>query len=324
GSALPAARAGQFLVLKLPVEPAQPPLLRSYSLSGAPADAAYRVSIKHESRGAASTFVHDHVMPGDRIECSAPRGNFALLPGERPVVLLSAGIGATPLLAMLHALAATASSREVWWLHGARNRTSHAFAQESRHLLGALPRSRSCIAYSRPAAEDRLGQDYDAPGRLSVPLFERLGVPPDADFYLCGPASFLQQLSAALITWGAAAERLHTEVFGSQGSLTPGIATRATSAVHPPEQPAPAGPRVTFVRSGLSVVCGAQFANLLELAEACDVPAKWACRTGVCHTCECMLIDGAVAYRPDPLDPPAPGNVLICCSRPVRDIEIDL
>ncbi|MEO8123415.1 MAG: MOSC and FAD-binding oxidoreductase domain-containing protein [Burkholderiales bacterium] len=324
GSALPAARAGQFLVLRLPVEAEKPPLLRSYSLSGAPAGAAYRVSIKHESHGVASAFLRDHVAPGDSVECSAPRGNFALLPGDQPVVLLSAGIGVTPMMAMLHALAAAASTREVWWLHGARDRYSHPFAQESRHLLSTLARSRSCIAYSRPTAGDRLGEDYDAPGRLTVPLLERLGVPLSADFYLCGPPSFMQQLTAALATRGVAAGRLHTESFGSQGWLTPGIAARATRAPHPPAQASQAGPRVTFVRSGLSVSCGAEFANLLELAEACDVPVKWACRTGVCHTCECMLIGGAVTYDPDPLEPPAPGNVLTCCSLPVRDIEIDL
>lgn len=324
GSALPDARAGQFLVLKLPVEADKPPLLRSYSLSGAPAGAAYRVSIKHESDGVASAFLRDHVAPGDSVECSAPRGSFALLSGDQPVVLLSAGIGVTPMLAMLHALAAAASTREVWWLYGARNRCSHPFANESRRLLGALARGRSCIAYSRPTATDRIGEDYDAPGRLTVPLFERLGVPPNADFYLCGPPSFMQQLTAALTTWGVTAERLHIEVFGSQGWLTPGIALRTPRAVHPPVQASQVGARVTFVRSGLSVRFGAPFANLLELAEACDVPVKWACRTGVCHTCECMLIGGAVAYDPEPLEPPAPGNVLTCCSRPLQDIEIDL
>ncbi len=323
-SALPAALPGQFLVLKLPVEPEKPPILRSYSMSGAPGGDAYRVSIKHQSNGTASTFLRDRVIVGDSLGCSAPRGSFTLRPGDEPVALLSAGIGATPVLAMLHALVSTASSREVWWLYGARNRNGHPFARESRRLLGALKRSRTCITYSRPAPEDRLGEDYDAPGRLTVPLFDRLGVPRRASFYLCGPPSFLGDLIAGLKAWGVANDRLHTEIFGSQGWLTPGIAAREKRAARRPAQSSGSGPLVTFVRSGITVACGPEFWNLLELAEACDVPVKWSCRTGVCHTCECMLIGGSVAYRPDPLDPPAQGNVLTCCSRPVRDIEIDL
>ena len=324
GGVLPAALPGQFVVLKLPVEADKPPVLRSYSLSGPPGAGAYRISIKQERHGTAGMFLRDHVAPGDSIDCSAPRGSFTLQPGDEPIVLVGAGIGATPLLAMLHSLSANASFREVWWLYGARNRGTHPFALESHRLLGALAHACRCIAYSRATEQDRLGKDYDVPGRLSVALFDRLGVPRNADFYLCGPQSFLDELSAGLKAWGVAGDRLHTEVFGSQGWLTPGIAARERVPPHLPAQPSIGGPRVSFVRSGISVDFGTNYANLLELAEACDVPVKWACRTGVCHTCECMLIDGAVAYGPDPLEPPAPGNVLTCCSRPVRDIEIDL
>jgi ferredoxin-NADP reductase len=324
GSALAAALPGQFLVLKLPVEPGEPPIVRSYSMSGAPGGDTYRISIKPENHGTASTFLSNRASVGDHLECSAPRGSFTLRPGNEPVVLLSAGIGATPVLAMLHALVSAASSREVWWLYGTHNRDGHPFARESRSLLGALARSRAFIAYSRPSPEDRLGEDYDSPGRLSVPLLDRLGVPRGADFYLCGPPSFLEDLSVGLKAWGVATDRLHTEIFGSQGWLTPGMSAREKRPAHPPAQASISGPRVTFVRSGITVACGPEFASLLELAEACDVPVKWACRTGVCHTCECMLIDGSVAYQPDPLEPPAPGNVLTCCSQPLRDIEIDL
>ena len=163
-SPLPASRPGQFLVLKLHIKPEEPPILRNYSMSGAPGAGTYRVSIKHESNGVASTFLHNHVTVGDIFDVSAPRGSFTLRPGDEPVVLLSAGIGATPVLAMLHALASAASQREVWWLYGARNRNDHPFAKESRQLLKALAHSRSYIAYSKPGPEDRLGEDYDGPG----------------------------------------------------------------------------------------------------------------------------------------------------------------
>ncbi len=324
GSRLPAALPGQFLVLKLPTGAEKQPVYRSYSLSGAPDGDAYRISVKHESKGRASTFLNNSAVTGDRIECSAPRGSFTLRPGKEPVVFLGAGIGATPLLAMLHALASAASTREVWWLYGARDRSSHPFAEESRKLLAALTGSRICVAYSRPSAQDRPGEDYDVAGRLTGALLGRLRVPRDASFYLCGPKTFLADLTAALKARGVSPERLHTEIFGPQGWLTPGITARQRPAAHLPARASVSGPRVNFVRSGITAACGPEFASLLELAEACDVPVQWSCRTGVCHTCECMLINGSVAYRPDPLEPPAPGNVLTCCSRPLQDIEIDL
>ena len=323
-SSLPAALPGQFLVLRLQVKPDLPPILRTYSMSGAPGANAYRVSIKHDTNGVASTFLRDHIAVGDCLDVSAPRGTFTLRPGDGPVVLLSAGIGATPMLAMLHALVSAASPREVWWLYGTRNRNDHPFVRESRGLLKTLGRSRSYVVYSRPSPEDRLGEDYDGPGHLSVRLFDQLGMPHSADFYLCGPPPFLSDLTAGFKAWGVVVNRLHTEIFGPEESLSPGIAARQTRPVHLPRGAAGPGPQVTFIRSGITVPWGPGFQSLLEIAEACDVPVRWSCRTGVCHTCECALIGGAVVYQPEPLEPPAEGNALICCSQPLKDVAIDL
>jgi ferredoxin-NADP reductase/MOSC domain-containing protein YiiM/ferredoxin len=324
GSPLPAALPGQFLVLRLRIGPELPPVLRNYSMSGEPGAAAYRISVKREVNGVGSTYLHDRCHEGDILEVSAPRGNFTLRPGEGPVVLLSAGIGATPVLAMLHALASAASGREIWWLYGARDRNDHPFAEESRALLRRLPRSRSYIAYSRPGPEDRPGKDYDSAGRLSAPALPSLGVPRSADFYICGPPSFLDSFTADLEAWGVAAERIHTEIFGPAKSLTPGIAPSPRRPAHPPPGTPGTGPEVSFVRSGLTVPWSSACQSLLELAEACDIPVRWSCRTGVCHTCESALIGGEVGYQPDPLEPPAKGNVLICCAQPKVDVEIDL
>jgi ferredoxin-NADP reductase/MOSC domain-containing protein YiiM len=323
-SPLPASRPGQFLVLKLQIRPGEPPILRNYSISGEPGAGTYRVSIKQEMNGVASSFLCSHVAVGNTFDVSAPRGSFTLESGDEPVVLLSAGIGATPVLAMLHALASAASRREVWWLYGARNRNDHPFAKESRQLLKALARSRSYVAYSKPSPDDRLGEDYDGLGHLSVALLDRIGVPRSADFYLCGPTHFLSEFSTGLKAWGAAVGQLHTEIFGPEESVTPGIAARQRLPPHQPPGPAGPGPLITFVRSGITVSWAPNFRSLLELAEACDVQVKWSCRTGVCHTCECALIGGSVVYQPDPLEPPAQGNVLTCCSQPLKDVEIDL
>jgi ferredoxin-NADP reductase len=255
---------------------------------------------------------------------AAPRGSFTLRSGDGPAVFLSAGIGATPVLAMLHALGAAKSPRQIWWLHGARDRGEHAFAEEVRTALKLLPHARSHIRYSVPGGGDRLGVDFDAPGRLGAPLLAELGVPRDADFYLCGPAVFMADLSAGLTAWGAPSNRIHTEMFGAGPSLTPGIAATVQNTPHPPTGPAGSGPLVSFARSGLNVRWDSTFQSLLELAEACDVPVRWACRSGVCHNCETALVAGAVSYLLDPVDPPAADNVLICCSQPKADIVIDL
>src|SRR5215472_11870092 len=143
GRPLVAAEPGQFVVLRLRPNPNAPPVLRSYSLSDGPSTDHYRVSIKQELNGMGSTYVHKHVRVGDVLDVSAPRGDFTLHPGERPVVLLSAGVGATPVLSMLHSLAIQKSAREVWWLYGARSGKDHPFAQESRELVQALQRSQS-------------------------------------------------------------------------------------------------------------------------------------------------------------------------------------
>src|SRR5438128_8896410 len=219
---LAAALPGQFVVLRLRPRPDGAPLLRNYSLSDTPGAVHYRVSVKQEVNGAASTYVHNQVHVGDVLEVSAPRGTFTFRQSLRPVVLLSAGVGATPVLAMLHALAAEASPREVWWLFGARNRDEHPFAQESRRSLQSLLHSRSYILYSRPGPQDQPGQDFDAPGHLSVTVLEEIGVPREADFYLCGPPAFLRDLTSGLAAWGVSAERMHTEIFGPTPSITPG------------------------------------------------------------------------------------------------------
>ena len=323
GQALATPLPGQFIVLRLHPDPATAPLLRSYSLSSAPAADHYRISIKHEVNGTASGYLRDRIRVGDCLEVSAPRGTFTLGSCERAAVLLSVGVGVTPVLAMLHTLAAARSTREVWWLYGARNAAEHPFVRECDELLRQLPRSCRYILYSQASASEPSGGNFDARGHLGADVLTRLGVPTEADFYLCGPVGFMQDLTRSLLSLGVPPSRIHSEIFGPEGSSTPGISEQRPSP-HAPAGPAGKGPRISFARSGLSVDWDARFQNLLELSEACDVPVRWSCRTGVCHNCEVALIGGSVTYEPEPLDPPAIGNLLICCSRPDGDLVIDL
>jgi ferredoxin-NADP reductase/MOSC domain-containing protein YiiM len=323
GQPLPAFQAGQFVVLRMLVDPGKPPLLRSYSLSDLPAADHFRISVKSELNGIGSSFLCNRAREGYVLDVSAPRGSFTLRSGQSPAVLLSAGVGATPMMSMLHTLAAERSQREIWWIYGARNSVEHPFAEESRSLLKQLSRGREYIVYSRPAASDQVGTDFDAPGHIDTALLERIGVSQGSDFYLCGPSSFLQNMRDGLRNWVVLAENVRTEIFGSLEAITPGMA-QAVHTPHLPQGPPGSGPPVSFARSGITTAWDPKFASLLELAEACDVPVRWSCRIGVCHTCMTGLIDGSISYNPEPLERPTSGNVLICCSQPNSGVTLDL
>ena len=282
------------------------------------------MSVKRETHGLVSGFVHSTFRAGAIVEVAAPRGNFVLRDGATPVLLISAGIGATPVLAMLHALADNGSGREVWWLHGARNSAEHPFAAEVRDLLARLPHARAEICYSAPLPTDRIGREYTRSGRLAADVLQHLAIPADGQAYVCGPQRFMDDIRSSLIDLGLPAAQIATEVFGAGAAITPGIAAGPVVPPHQPPGDPGSGPEITFARSGLTAKWQDGAGSLLEFAEACDVPTRWSCRTGICHTCESGLLAGWVSYDPQPIDLPADGNVLICCATPRGELEIDL
>lgn len=325
GQLLPTSLPGQYVVLRLKMSADRAPLFRSYSLSGTVSNERYRISIKVEPDGAAGNWLQKHVQLGDALDVSSPRGSFVLESGDWPVVLLSAGIGATPVVAMLHTLAEARATRQVLWIHAARDGEHHPFAGEVRRLLQTLPRARSYICYSKPGLGDKLGKDFDAAGHLSQSVFEEVGLPHGAAVYLCGPARFMAEMKEALAGSGLPRERIHAEFFNGGESMTPGVVDKGTPTSHLPKDDAGTGLLVSFARSGIAAHWnGSAYQSLLELAEACDVPVRWSCRTGVCHNCESGLVSGKVIYDPEPLDAPAQGNFLICCSQPIGDVVLDL
>jgi len=325
GSILPSWVAGQHVAVRLPVQSVSSPVVRSYSLCGPQDGGTFRIAVKNEG-GVGSRYMNECVRVGDSLATSAPRGTFTLRPGSNPVVLLSAGIGITPLLAMLKALATgeRKDSRELWWIHSARCGTQYSFAEESRTLLGTMKLAHRCILYTSPLERDRFGEDYDVRGRLTAAVLQGLSMPADADFYLCGPAAFLTDVQAMLGRLGIEAGRVHLEHFGPVPSLRPGVVAGDHKSPHVPDGLPGSGPAVTFIRSGLTVNWNPRLTSLLELAEACSVPVRWSCRTGVCHNCESGLMDGQVRYSPQPLDPPPAGTILICCAQPDSALELDL
>jgi ferredoxin-NADP reductase/MOSC domain-containing protein YiiM/ferredoxin len=318
----PSVQAGQYLTVRLRPDPDTPPLTRSYSLSDLPGERGYRISVKRD--GAASRYLHEHVKVGDLLDAAAPRGSFVLRDGTRPVVLISGGVGATPVLAMLHALAGEHSTRPVWWVHGARSREEHAFGAEVDALLGGLGDGHRMVAYSQPGAGDGLGSDYDVSGRLDLAVLDRAEVPKDADYYLCGPEGFMRAISAALTARGVQPEHIATEAFGAVAVSASGLVKDGDRPPHPPDGAPGSGPIVTFVKSNLAIPWDDRYPSLLDFAEACDVPVGFGCRHGVCHNCESGLVAGAVAYDTEPLEQPAGGRVLVCCSRPASELALDL
>jgi len=323
GSALPPALAGQYLTVRLVVGSGET-VVRSYSLSGPPGAPGYRISVKREAHGLASRQIHTAVAVGQAIEVAAPRGTFTLAPASTPVLLASAGVGVTPVLAMLYALVAEGSTRPVWWVHGARNGSEHPFAAEARGLLAQLPDAHAQICYSAPSPSDRLDEPDVIEGHVTGDVVARLGVPVDAELYVCGPERFMAELSTALTALGFDPTRLKTETFGTLGAITPGLVAAPDGPPRLPDGPAGTGPAVTFARSGLTARWDDGYGSLLELAEACRVTVRWSCRTGVCHTCETGLLSGSIDYEPEPIDRPAPGNVLVCCARPREPLVVDL
>ena len=322
GAPLPPWRPGQSIAVRVSREDTHETLIRNYSLSNWSGAGNYRISVKRETHGAASAYIHSHVKVGDILEVAAPRGAFFLTEAESPVILMSAGVGVTPVLSMLHTLAAIDSARQVWWLHAARDQSQQPFAVESRALLDQLSDSHVRVFYSRPEPAGQLPADAER-GRLSATAIAELGLPRTGDAYLCGPASFMADVTAGLTELGFEHAQIHTETFGATAALTPGIAATAVPP-HLPAGPPGTGPQVQFARSGITAPYGPPAGSLLEFAEACDVPAQWSCRTGVCHNCETALISGAVDYTLEPLEPPAPGNILLCCSQPAEPVVVDL
>jgi ferredoxin-NADP reductase/MOSC domain-containing protein YiiM len=319
---LPAARAGQYLTLRL-AGAGQPAPVRSYSLSSAPDADPYRISVKQERHGTASSYLCRRLRAGAILDVAAPRGDFILDAGSGPVLLISAGIGVTPVLSMLHELAGQHSPRNIWWIHGARRPQEHPFAAEAHALLVALPHAHGHVFYSAATPSER-HRAHAVAGHITNDRLTGLGIPASATAYICGPASFMTDVQHALTALGIDPAGIHAELFGARSPINPGLTGQNGRPPHPPPGPPGTGPLVTFARSGISAPFAEERRSVLEFADACDVPTRWSCRTGVCHTCTTQLLSGDVSYSPAPLEPPADGEVLICCARPDTDIVLDL
>ena len=318
GQPLPAYEPGQFLPIRLAIPGQSTPVTRVYTLSDAPYKDYYRLSIKRE--GLASQFFHDQVQAGVQIEAMAPRGKFTLdQSSDRPVVLISAGVGITPMVAIATFIIEedlrTRSSRlrPIYFIHGTRNGKVHAFGGAIRQLAETHPSVTAHIRYSHPEDGDQLGTDYDSEGHVDLALLKQVLPFDDFDFYLCGPQPFMQSLYDGLTATGIRSERIHYESFGPATVLAQTTAPDPSKAVGKMAS----GPvNVRFAKSEIDVEWTPDSGTLLELAEANGLSPAFSCRTGLCGVCASRLQCGTVDYTEEPTAHFAEDEVLICCSTP--------
>jgi uncharacterized protein len=319
GKPLADYQPGQFLTVRLTMPDQHAPVARIYTLSDAPNGEHFRLSIKREcTDGAVSNYMHDHVQRGFRLEAMAPRGKFVLdQSSDRSVVLISAGVGVTPMIAMLNYLVAegerTQKFRPVHFIHGARNGRSVAFADHVRELAAAHDGLTVHIRLSQPDENDVLNQTHDSEGRIELELLKTVLPFDDHDFYLCGPNAFMQDVHDGLTSVGVRVDRIHYESFGPATVLQ-----RVTAkSPHQSASETASGPvKVAFGTSGIESQWLPDKGTLLDLAEAAGLNPAFSCRSGVCGTCATRVLCGAIDYIEEPGHPVADNEVLICCASP--------
>ena len=301
GGPLPPFKPGQFLTFRLDIPGQSKPLTRTYTISDRPDADYYRVSIKREMPpGLSSNYFHDHVQPGARLCVKSPRGDFWLDPGDdTPVVLVSAGVGLTPMISMLNSIVAAGSGRPVWFIHGTRSGREHAMGEHVRSLAAERDNVHLHVRYSRPVPGDVEGNDHDGTGHVTVDILKELLPPAAYDFYLCGPTPFMKTLYNGLLDWGVAEGRIHYEFFGPASVLKAGTGKTQTRVTGDGSSHAF---DVVFDRSGVTVAWDPGVDSILELAEAHGLRPDYNCRSGICHTCMCKLIEGEVTYVAEPAD----------------------
>ncbi|WP_050422878.1 pyridoxamine 5'-phosphate oxidase family protein [Bradyrhizobium tropiciagri] len=311
-------QAGQHLPIRIALPGADKPIIRTYTLSVAPSDGMYRISVKRD--GAVSQHLHDNIRVGDIIEARAPGGGFTIDAREkRPAVLLAGGVGITPLLAMLRHVVyeglRTRGIRPTFLFQAAHTKADRAFGDELQQLAAAAGGAVRIIRVLSDVDGAEQGTDYDAAGRIDMALLSRVLPFNDYDFYLCGPPQFTQSLYDALRGYNIADSRIHAEAFGPSSLVrTPDVASPAPPRRPPATAPVP----VAFTASLKEARWTPETGTLLDLAEARGLSPVFSCREGNCGTCRTKLQAGAVTYVKEPTAEVADNEVLICCAVPAQ------
>lgn len=319
---------GEYLIFELPCGADGATVRREYSISGL-VDGALRVTIKREpaaqghAPGKGSAFFHDTVEVGTILRAAGPFGQFQLdRQSSRHTVLISGGVGLTPMVAMARELAT--GTRCFTFIHACEDGAVHALGGEIRTMAKTCPTMTTHFCYRLPRHDDKPGHDYDSTGFLTTGTLQRLLPLDDYDFYLCGPTLFMQAIYDILVGVGVGDDRIRYEFFGPATLLR----ARAKSQNLPPPTLRAEGvaslPMVNFAKSGISVVWDPAAVNLLEFAEEQGLMPDFSCRAGTCESCKTRVHAGQTEYLFEPFEKPVDGNILICCSVPKGDVTLDL
>lgn len=351
--ALPAFKAGQFLTFEFDVPDEVEPVIRQYSLSNGPTNTRYyRISVKREGapaggsdfpQGKSSCYLHDCIEIGSVLRVRAPRGQFFLdETSDQPVVLLSGGVGLTPMMSMLETIVARMPDRSVWFIHACENCEVHAFGGRTRELAENCPAVTRHICYRTPSTGDVLGRDFDSEGFITTEKLRQLLPLDNYLFYLCGPGPFMKAMYNSLLMLGVDEDRILYEFFGPATVLKeytePGFSATERSTDNNALQPQFGSQRnpvaiqnnsssihsIAFTLSGITADWDSESHSILDFAEAQGLQPEFSCRAGVCGTCCCTITRGQVEYFEQPLEPPGENEVLLCCSRPLSDMAIDI
>ncbi|KAB2336144.1 NO-inducible flavohemoprotein [Cytobacillus depressus] len=219
GGAIASYQAGQYLTVKVKPEDQENTHLRHYSLSDAPGKYYYRISVKREDKGVVSNYLHQTIQTGDVLLISAPAGDFVLESNNKPAVLLSGGVGLTPMVSMLNTIVEQQPEREVTFIHGALNSRVHAMKEHVAQLANEHAKVKSFVAYSEPTEEDRAAKSFDKEGYVDLEWLKSILPNNQADFYFCGPTPFMKIMYRNLTEWGIPVENIHFEFFGPAAEL---------------------------------------------------------------------------------------------------------
>ncbi len=305
---------GQFVSIRLVFNGQT--VIRNYTLSDAPGKGYYRLTVKREDKGNASTFLHDVVIAGDRLKISRPTGKFHLnTSANNPIVLISGGVGITPMLSMAEYVAAHQPHRKVYFLHTSVDRKVQPMRKRLRELQEKYPAFDLTIFHTAPLKDELQGVDFDEKGFIARHHLAAKNFEQDADYYLCGPAGFMEVMYEALLNLNVPETNIAFEFFGE--GKTNGTAPKFTDSRTP-------RPQVLFAKSGISTHWSESVSSLLELAEANGLTPAFSCRTGTCSSCESRLISGEITYDPEPFMEAQQDHIFICCAKPVSDVNIDL
>ncbi|MGP4673943.1 2Fe-2S iron-sulfur cluster-binding protein [Agrobacterium salinitolerans] len=319
GAGLLPHRAGQHLPIRIKLPGEEKSIIRTYTLSVAPSDGIYRISVKRDGR--ISQFLHDNAAVGDVIEVRAPAGDFSIDAGStRPAVLLAGGVGITPLLAMLRHVVYEGLRKQrvrpVTLFHASRSKADRPFDKEIANLIGVTKGAVRLVRVLSDPTDAEEGRDYDAAGRIDMAMLTRFLPFNDYDFYLCGPAQFTQGLYDGLRAFNIADDRIQAEAFGPSSLIRTGLATPAviSPAAQSSDKPVP----VIFTNSLKEARWTPGSGTLLEFAEARGLEPEFSCREGNCGTCRTKLVKGAVAYVRQPTAKIGVDEVLLCCAVPAE------